>query len=207
MSVAMPSVHPVTAPLDLSSIGDVMVRAAQAGDPEARHELARSCHRVAYLFALQLTGQRDDAQELSQDAMVRFFGSLSRFDADRPLRPWLLRIVRNLARDRARRMRVRRIEPLEPADDSMVLDPADPGPSPEEAVGRIEMQRLLWRAVRALPRKHREVVALRDYQDLSYDEIATVLQIPRGTVMSRLHRARSSLRKELGGRLRKEVTA
>jgi RNA polymerase sigma-70 factor (ECF subfamily) len=162
---------------------------------------------VAFLFALQLTGQRDDAQELSQDAMVRFFGSLSRFDADRPLRPWLLRIVRNLARDRARRLRVRRVEPLEPADDSMILDPTDPGPSPEEVVSRIEMQRQLWRAVRALPRKHREVVALRDYLDLSYDEIATILGIPRGTVMSRLHRARSRLRAELGGRLRREVTA
>jgi RNA polymerase sigma-70 factor (ECF subfamily) len=207
MSVAMPSVHPASAPFDLSAIGAVLVRAAQAGDPEACTELARSCHRVAFLFALQLTGQRDDAQELSQDAMVRFFGSLSRFDADRPLRPWLLRIVRNLARDRARRLRVRRVEPLEPADDSMILDPTDPGPSPEEVAGRIEMQRHLWRAVRALPRKHREVVALRDYLDLSYDEIATILGIPRGTVMSRLHRARSSLRAELGGRLRREVSA
>jgi RNA polymerase sigma-70 factor (ECF subfamily) len=207
MSVAMPSVQPPAAPLELSSIGAVMVRAAQAGDAEARNQLARSCHRVAFLFALQLTGQRDDAQELSQDAMVRFFGSLARFDADRPVRPWLLRIVRNLARDRARRLRVRRVEPLQPSDDSVIIDPTDPSPSPEEVVGRIEMQRQLWSAVRALPRKHREVVALRDYLDLSYDEIATVLRIPRGTVMSRLHRARSRLREELGGRLQKGVTA
>ncbi len=207
MSVAMASTQHPSAPLDLSTIGTVMVRAAQAGDQEARNQLARSCHKVAFLFALHLTGQRDDAQELSQDAMVRFFGSLARFDADRPLRPWLLRIVRNLARDRARRMRVRKVEPLEPADDGLVIDPIDPCPSPEQCVARAEVQRQLWEKVLALPRKYREVVALRDYLDLSYDEIATVLRIPRGTVMSRLHRARGRLRKELGGRLRKEVTA
>lgn len=203
----MASAQQPAAPLELSAIETVMVRAAQAGDPEARNQLARSCHRVAYLFALQLTGQRDDAQELSQDAMLRFFASLARFDADRPLRPWLLRIVRNLARDRARRLRVRRVEPLEPADDGLLIDPIDPRPSPEEAAGREEIQHELWIAVRSLPRKHREVVALRDYLDLSYDEIATVLRVPRGTVMSRLHRARSRLREQLGGRLRKEVTA
>ena len=207
MSVAMASAHHPAAPLDLSAIGTVTVRAAQAGDLEARDQLGRSCHRVAYLFALQLTGQRDDAQELAQDAMLRFFGSLARFDADRPLRPWLLRIVRNLARDRARRLRVRRVEPLEPADDGLIIDPVDLCPSPEEAVSREEMQQRLWTAVRSLPPKYREVVALRDYLDLSYDEIATVLRIPRGTVMSRLHRARSRLREELSDRLRKEATA
>ena len=81
---------------------------AQQGEAEALEELARSCRQQAYVFALQLIGHPDDALDVAQDAMVRFFRSLSRFDPSRPVRPWLLRIVRNLVRDRARRLRVRR---------------------------------------------------------------------------------------------------
>jgi RNA polymerase sigma-70 factor (ECF subfamily) len=191
----------------LSAIESRTVVAAQAGDVEARETLARSCQVAAYRFALHLTGNRDDALELSQDAMVRFFGSLARFDAARPVRPWLLRIVRNLVRDRARRLRVRRVEPLENEDGSMVIEPIDPGPTPEQTTRRAEVQRRLWAAVQSLTPKHREVIALRDYLDLSYDEIAEILKIPRGTVMSRLHRARIRLKKELSGQLRKEVVS
>jgi RNA polymerase sigma-70 factor (ECF subfamily) len=204
MSVAVASTEPPL-PIALSAIESRTIVAAQTGDVDAREALARSCQHAAFRFALHLTGNRDDALELSQDAMVRFFGSLGRFDAARPVRPWLLRIVRNLVRDRARRLRVRRVEPLENADGSMLIEPIDPNPTPEQKAGRAEMQRRLWAAVQSLAPKHREVVALRDYLDLSYDEIAEVLNIPRGTVMSRLHRARVRLKKKLHGQLRKEV--
>ena len=203
MSVAMAANRPI--PAALSAIEAATVRAAQAGDVDARETLARSCHRAAFLFALQLTGHRDDALEMSQDAMVRFFGSLGRFDSSRPVRPWLLRIVRNLARDRARRKRIRRIEPLDAGDDGPIIEPLDPSPDPESLAHRTEMQRRLWIAVQGLQPKHREVVALRDYLDLSYDEISEILRIPRGTVMSRLHRARNALRKKLRGETGKEV--
>jgi RNA polymerase sigma-70 factor (ECF subfamily) len=191
----------------LSAIEAATVRAAQAGDVEAREALARSCHRAAFLFALHLTGHRDDALEMSQDAMVRFFGSFGRFDPSRPVRPWLLRIVRNLARDRARRQRIRRLEPLDAGDGGPIIDPLDPSPNPERLAHRSEMQRRLWNAVQDLQPIHREVVALRDYLDLSYDEITEVLHIPRGTVMSRLHRARNALRQSLLGDEEKEVGA
>ena len=87
---------------------------AQQGEADALDELARSCRQQAYVFALQLIGHPDDALDVAQDAMVRFFRSLGRFDPSRPVRPWLLRIVRNLVRDRARRLRIRRTESLEP---------------------------------------------------------------------------------------------
>lgn len=189
----------------LSAIQVQTVCAAQAGDVEAREILAASCQRAAFHFALHLTGHRDDALELSQDAMLRFFGSLGRFDASRPVRPWLLRIVRNLARDRARRMRIRRVDPLDADDGGPVVEPIDPSPNPEQTARRAEIQRRLWTAVRGLKPKHREVIALRDYLDLSYDEISEILHVPRGTVMSRLHRARSALREHLHGALGKEV--
>ena len=185
---------PPDATPDIRLVEPGVVRAAQRGDGEAQEKLARTCQRTAYLFALHLTGNPDDALELSQDAMLRVFRSLHRFDSGRPFRPWLLRIVRNLARDRARRLRIRRIEPLQHDVDAVRPDPTDPAPNPEQRATTVELRHLLWRAMAQLPPRYREVVALRDYLDLSYAEIAVALKIPTGTVMSRLHRGRTMLR-------------
>jgi len=181
------------------------VRSAQRGNVEAREQLARNYQRTAFLFALQLTGHPDDALDVAQEAMLRFFRTLGRFDADRPVRPWLLRIVRNLVRDRSRRLRVRRQEPLQPNPEVLVADPPDPSPSPEDRASKAELQLLLWQAVRRLPPRFREIVSLRDYLGLSYSEIAMALKIPTGTVMSRLHRSRSMLREEVRRSMRGEA--
>jgi RNA polymerase sigma-70 factor (ECF subfamily) len=195
--------YPVDIALSLSE--QATVRAAQAGDAQAREALATSCRRIAFLFALQLTGHRDDAMDLAQDATLRFFASLSRFDAARAVRPWLLQIVRNLVRDRARRMRVRRTESLDRDREAVVFEAIDPSPSPEQNASKAELQRILWIAVCRLPQRYREVIALRDYLGLSYREIAEALRIPRGTVMSRLHRARTRLRDAARSRLEGEA--
>jgi len=76
----------------------------------------------------------------------------------------------------------------------VVIDPPDQSPNPEQRATQHELQQLLWQAMTKLPPRYREVVALRDYMDLSYREIALALKIPTGTVMSRLHRARTLLR-------------
>jgi RNA polymerase sigma-70 factor (ECF subfamily) len=171
------------------------------GDDEAREALARDCHRQAFLFALQLTRNREDAADVAQDAMVRFFGSLDRFDSSRPVRPWLLRIVRNLVHDRFRRARVRKVTPLESADENLIIEPPDPGPDPEAVATRLQMQRLVWACLEVLSEDQREVLVLRDYHGLSYDEVAETVGIPRGTVMSRLHRARRRLQTEVHHRV------
>lgn len=175
---------------------------AQRGEAAALDELARSCRQQAYVFALQLIGQPDDALDVAQDAMVRFFRSLERFDPSRPVRPWLLRIVRNLVRDRARRQRIRRTESLEPAEDALRFEPSDSAPDPEARASRRELQAMVWKCLQEIPQRYREVLVLRDYQDLSYAEIATTLKIPRGTVMSRLHRARRLLYEVVRGQRR-----
>jgi RNA polymerase sigma-70 factor (ECF subfamily) len=89
---------------------------------------------------------------------------------------------------------VRRTESLEPADGVLRFEPRDPRPDPETLSARHELQALVWRCVQELPPRFREVLVLREYQDLAYAEIAQTLKIPRGTVMSRLHRARRLLR-------------
>jgi RNA polymerase sigma-70 factor (ECF subfamily) len=194
VSIAMtgPRTVPVAAAAPSPTEAQVVVL-AQNGEEAALDALARSCRQQAYVFALQLLGNPDDALDVAQDAMVRFFRSLARFDPARPVRPWLLRIVRNLVRDRGRRLRVRRTESLEPDEGVLRFEPRDQGPDPEALATSRQLQALVWQCLQELAPGHREVLVMRDYQDMPYAEIAAALKIPKGTVMSRLHRARRQL--------------
>ena len=169
---------------------------AKTGRAEAREELARRFRQPAYLLALQLVGNREDALDIAQDSMLRFFESLGRFRPDRPIRPWIFTIVRNRARDLWRRRSTRPSESLE-LRPALVAQLAHSTPDPEQAAVGRERQSQVWKAIAALSERHREIIVLRDFHDLAYAEIAAVLEIPAGTVMSRLHSARGSLRKLL----------
>ena len=174
----------------------VLVTRARDGEREARERLAQRAGDAAYVFALQLTRSPETALDVAQDSVLKFFRHLDRFDAEQRLEPWLYGIVRNQVRDAARREKVRRHDSLElylaagghePASDD---DPAD-------AAERRELQVQVWHGISGLSDPHREILVLRDYHGLSYREIASVLEIPEGTVMSRLHAARGNLRKTL----------
>jgi RNA polymerase sigma-70 factor (ECF subfamily) len=175
-----------------------LVARARGGDAAAREELALKHRRDAYLLALQLLGNREDALDAAQDAMLRFFTTLHRFRADQPVRPWLYSIVRNRCRDLMRRGRVRRSEPLEGDGEHWRPELVDGRTDPHRDAEQAELRRRVFAALGRLAPDHREILVLRDYHDLSYEEIATVLDVPRGTVMSRLHRARRALAQGLG---------
>jgi RNA polymerase sigma-70 factor (ECF subfamily) len=181
----------------------LLLRARQ-GDGAAREELARTSGDAAFRFALQLLGDRDLARDVAQDSVLRLFASLRRVDPERPLQPWLFSIVRNRVIDLRRRARSRNERSLEAPSTAATtegagraLDPPDDSPGPLERSERGELQRLMWSCLGRLDRAHREILVLRDYQDLSYREIAEVLAVPLGTVMSRLHAARRQLREEV----------
>lgn len=182
-------------PAALGTIETELVLQAKSGVAEAREELARRYREPAYLLGLQLTGNREDALDVAQDALMRFFATLDRFQEERPVRPYLLRIVRNRAMDLWRRRRIRRAESLDAGE--LPRQIADDRPGPEESTRRDELRRRVWRGVAELAPAKREILVLRDYHDLSYAEIAKVLGIPIGTVMSRLHAARKALREIL----------
>lgn len=184
------------AALEAAGDGELVVR-ARRDDAAAAEVLARRCRRPAYLLALQLLRDPDDAMDVAQDALLRLFTGLHRVDPERPLRPWLFAIVRNRARDLLRRRRVRRHQPLAADDPEAGVELVDHAPGPRADAERAELRLRVWRALAALSDPHREVLVLRDYQDLSYDEIAGVLRVPLGTVMSRLHRARRALKERL----------
>ncbi|MEM9557017.1 MAG: sigma-70 family RNA polymerase sigma factor [Acidobacteriota bacterium] len=193
-------------PLDASGASDAdLVRRARRGDSAAAEELAQRHRRPAYFFALQLLGNRDDALDVVQDALLRFFTKLDRFDARRPVRPWLFRIVRNRVVDLHRRRQVRKHDSIEAAaddEDSAPLVLVDEDVDIEGSARHKELQQRLWHALHQLSPAHREILVLRDYQDLAYSEIAETLDIPLGTVMSRLHGARKNLRSVLVDDLR-----
>jgi RNA polymerase sigma-70 factor (ECF subfamily) len=148
---------------------------------------------AAYGFARWLTRDPVAAQDLAQEAMLRALRYFHAFRGEEA-RPWLLRIVRNTWIDiRARRAGE---QPLE-----VVENRAAEGPDPEESAVASDRRRHVAAALAALPAEVREILVLREIEDLSYKHIAAVLDLPIGTVMSRLARARERLAVELRGRL------
>lgn len=178
---------------------EALVTAAQAGDREAVDTLIRRHQSRIFNFALTLTAGGADAEDLAQETFIRAFRGLSRFRGESSFRNWLYRIAVNAARTRrAQRARQAAVwEARVEADDLAERHPARAARSVEQA-GSVEQamirRQALDRALAALPHDLRAAVVLRDVEGLEYREIAAVLGIPDGTVMSRIFRARRLLR-------------
>ncbi len=162
-------------------------------DPQGFDHLVRKYMRDAYVHALGLLGNHHDALELSQECFVRAYKAIDRFDESRSFYPWLHRILRNACLNFIARKR-----PLTSADspnpDQPVLDPPDLTFDPAVLCVRSETNRRLWAAIATLPESLRETLVLFHFQDRRYAEIAEILDIPVGTVMSRLYAARKRLK-------------
>lgn len=164
--------------------------ASQTGSRDAFGEIVRTYMRRAYFGALALVGNREDALDVSQEAFVKAYRAIRRFDPERPFYPWFYRILRNLCFDLLRRRKTRAMGSLE-------VEAQDQRFNPELLAKRDESRRLVWAGIARLPDRDREILVMRHFEHLSYREIASALAIPEGTVMSRLFTARSRLRKEL----------
>jgi RNA polymerase sigma-70 factor, ECF subfamily len=164
-------------------------------DPSERERFERTLlphMRAAYNLARWLTRSDQDAEDVVQDAYlraVRFFGGFRGGDA----RAWLLAIVRNTSHSAWQRGREGAAVPLE--EDALEVE--DEAPGPEDLLLQKASREQVKQALEALPVESREVIVLRELEGLSYKEMADVIQVPIGTVMSRLARARARLRGEL----------
>jgi RNA polymerase sigma-70 factor (ECF subfamily) len=170
------------------------IRRCQAGDKEAFGHLVRRYAGAASGSAGLLLGCPDEALDASQEAFVRAWRNIRRFDAGLPFYPWYARILRNVCLSRLRRRARRRTVEL---DDGWAAAPAASDPVLEAE--RNERRDRIVRAVQRLPFHHRDVILMNHFQGLAYKVIAEVLNIPIGTVMSRLHNARKALRDQLAG--------
>lgn len=177
---------------------DDLVGRAKRGDTRAYEEIVERYQRIAFRVAYVFAGSAADAEEAAQDAFVKAHRALHRFRSGEPLRPWLLRIVANEARNR-RRSTGRRLALAARAASAAEGSSGDAAPSPEAVLVASERRTELIAAVNALRQEDREVIACRFFLDLSEEDTASALGLPKGTVKSRLSRALGRLRQELGG--------
>ncbi len=169
------------------------VAAACRGDRKAFGCLVRSYQRRAYAVAYSFVGNREDALELAQESFVRAYRAMDRFDEGMPFYPWLYRIVRNTCLNHLKKRKRRGETSLDQMMDSG-YDTKAQGRGPVEMAHLGDTKRAVHEAMASLSEDQREIIRLRHFLELSYAEIAKRLDIPQGTVMSRLHGARKSLR-------------
>jgi RNA polymerase sigma-70 factor (ECF subfamily) len=177
-----------------------LVQAAQAGDREAFAELVRLYQGRLYNMALRMAGEPQTAADLTQEAFLRAYTALPRFDAARPLAPWLFQITANLCRNWLARRRLPTEsldEPVETDGEAVPREVPDESLEPGHLVEQRELAGRIRREIAGLPLEHRLVVELRHFGGLSYDEIAQTLDIPLSDVKSRLFRGRRQLRERL----------
>jgi RNA polymerase sigma-70 factor (ECF subfamily) len=165
----------------------------RAGDAPAFEELVMTYQHRVFGVALRMLGNRAEAEDVAQEAFVRAHRALGEFRGDAKLSTWLYAITSRLCLNRLASGERRMARQGEDA----LLRLSDAGPRPDAALERRELETALGRAIAELPEDRRIVVVLRDIEGLSYEEIAQVLELPLGTVRSRLHRARAELKEKL----------
>ncbi|HZO37983.1 MAG TPA: sigma-70 family RNA polymerase sigma factor [Methylomirabilota bacterium] len=178
----------------------ILIERCRAGDLAAFEPLVEKYRQRVYRLAYNVLRDPDEAWDVAQDAFIRAFKALPSFRGDSAFYTWLFRIVMNVARDRARqhaaRGRAFGTERVDEKDWDRVL--VDQATSPDAHATQVEERDRIARALATLSEPHRAIIMLSDLEGLSYREIAEVLNIPMGTVMSRLHNARRRLRDALG---------
>jgi RNA polymerase sigma-70 factor (ECF subfamily) len=173
-----------------------LVRRARDGDTHAFDIVVQEYSEVAFRVAYLITGSAADAEDVAQESFFKAYRSLGRFREGSPLRPWLLRIVANEARNRRRSVARRPQLELDVAAGSVASD--DPARSPEDATVAADERATLLRCVNGLPDQDRLVIASRYFLELSTEESAGALRCPPGTIKSRLSRALGRLRECMG---------
>ena len=171
-----------------------LVRAAAKGNTLAFEELVRLHEKKVYALTLRMCGNPEDARDAAQEAFLSAWRGLPSFRGEAGFSTWLYRLTSNAAIDQLRRNRRQREEA---SLDAGEMDTPDQSPGPQEAAEGSELQRAVADGLASLSEDHRRILLLREYQELSYDEIAQTLDMDLGTVKSRISRARRALRKIL----------
>lgn len=175
---------------------DELVERAQEGDSAALEELLRRQHPRLHAVCTRILGRRADADDATQNALIAIVRGLPSFDGRSAFSTWAYRIATNAALDELRRRRRRPQPRLTESDDRS--DPVDR--HSDDAMRALENREVVERALAALPDEFRVAVVLRDVADLDYESIAAVLDVPIGTVRSRIARGRALLADGVGNR-------
>ncbi len=178
-----------------------LVRAAKAGDISAFEQLVHRYDRNVFRIAQHITQNREDAEDVVQDAFLKAYENLKNFQEQSKFYTWLVRIAVNEALMRLRRRRPERMvsldEEVKTDEDSMPREVADWSPNPEQLYTQSELRDILTKTIQGLPSSFRTVFVLRDVEWLSTEETAEALDLSIPAVKSRLLRARLQLRERL----------
>jgi RNA polymerase sigma-70 factor (ECF subfamily) len=183
-----------------------MIASILAGDRELYHQLIQPYELSVYRMAMSFVKNETEAEDVAQEAFLKAFRDLASFRGESKFSTWLISITLNEARRRLRRQNTMRIESLdEPPEEGGKVSPAllrDWREIPSEALERKEVRTLLQEAIGHLSPIYREVLVMRDIEDLSTEETAGALAISVASVKVRLHRVRIKLQKELAPKLK-----
>ncbi|MCA9000693.1 MAG: RNA polymerase sigma factor [Planctomycetes bacterium] len=171
------------------------------GDLAAFDKLFRLLRGRAFHVAYSMVGSREDAMDLAQETFMKVYKARDSFDPRRPFLPWFHRILRNTCFSflrKGRRVREQSIHNVDSEGNPYDFEILDGTPGPSVRASQTETERLYLEALERLSARDREILTLRHQEDLSYKEIAEALDIPEGTVMSRLYHARRRMRDALG---------
>ena len=183
-----------------------LARDLMAGQPEAFDRFVEHFRAKIFQYSWLMCGQREDAEEVSQETLLKVFENFNQLRQPERVRAWVLRIAKNFCLMKRRRSQFAPTQELSldeymPALDRdgghVKLQIADWSSQPEDRMLRAELRRVLDQAIAALPDTYRSVILLRDVEDLSTDETAQVLDLSVDVIKTRLHRARLAIRQEL----------
>ncbi|MGD0214829.1 MAG: sigma-70 family RNA polymerase sigma factor [Terriglobales bacterium] len=187
-----------------------LVRRAKRGDDSAFEELVRRYDRNVFRIAQHITQNREDAEDVVQEAFLKAYGNLSKFQEQSKFYTWLVRIAVNEALMKLRRRKPERTvsldEDVKTEDDSLPREVADWSPNPEQMYNQAELRDILTRTIQGLPQGFRTVFVLRDVEGLSTEETADALELSIPAVKSRLLRARLQLRERLNRFFQKKAS-
>ena len=177
-----------------------LIERARQGDERAYRALVKKYERPVFNICLRMMRDRDAAEDLAQDAFIKVFSMLERYNPTYAFSSWLFKITSNLCIDSMRKRRIDTLpmdEPIRSERGEFKRQYAAPEDTPEKIVVTDERMKMLTDAIDLLPPHYRIMIVLRHQEDLSYEEIAETLEVPLGTVKARIHRAREMLKRRL----------
>jgi len=175
---------------------EVLLR-CRRGEKQAFEIIVKKYMKRAYFIALGLVGQHEDALDLSQEAFIRAYRNIKKFNPEQQFFPWFYQILKNLCFNHLKKIRNHRLASLQQITETELAAQRNDDFDPNLLVERNEIKDRVWKAIGQLGEKHREIIILRHFQNLSYGEIAEALFCSKGTVMSRLYYARKALKEIL----------
>jgi RNA polymerase sigma-70 factor (ECF subfamily) len=178
----------------------ILVERAQKGDRNSLNELIRKYQDKAYIYAFRLTRNQDEAADVAAEAFVRVNKAIQNFKGNSAFSTWLYRIITNCYLDQRKKSKSKitySLDSTSQGEDEGTREIEDLGRTPDEIAERNQREELLHKALAVLPEFQKAMIVMFHGEQLSYEEIAEALDLPLGTVKSRLNRARISLREIL----------